>query len=377
MMEIPYIDILEQRSPSVVSTVKLSKLSKSEGLTEGVLNSDPSSESESDIRAKSRDKRSRRMQNATQIKSVKNRAIKMVEDIKNFSWCRATGTDEDDGAFQTQIDDTIKKYSIYIKIGILALLGIVTVLLIIFTLGEMRNTKHGVNMINQLVSAFVYLFLCLVLSHMSTHLIPYILTLTILFFFYINAKITTGEDQYKFSEYYTTTIMIAYLMIVIMPSQWKINSLSFVAGLGYCYYEMFVKYGDQVPEDLKIIFIAASLYFTVTSLVLYLRLITLYGLVSKTEKLIDEMKKLLQVFPESVIIRTSEKNEVKRKKYFANRQFNTRICNIQNKILKINKIKCQISSQDDDLNQTKKFQVTLQSFLKQQEDKCNSNTLVE
>jgi len=133
MMEIPYIDILEQRSPSVVSTVKLSKLSKSEGLTEGVLNSDPSSESESDIRAKSRDKRSRRMQNATQIKSVKNRAIKMVEDIKNFSWCRATGTDEDDGAFQTQIDDTIKKYSIYIKIGILALLGIVAVLLIIFT----------------------------------------------------------------------------------------------------------------------------------------------------------------------------------------------------------------------------------------------------
>jgi hypothetical protein len=115
----------------------------------------------------------------------------------------------------------------------------------------------------------------------------------------------------------------------------------------------------------------------VTSLVLYLRLRTLYGLVSKTEKLIDEMKRLLQVFPESVIIRTSGKNEVKKKKYFANHQFNTRICNIQNKILKINKIKCQISSQDDDLNQIKKFQVTLQSFLKQQEDKCNSNTLVE
>ena len=133
MMEIPYIDILEQRSPSVVSTVKLSKLSKSEGLTEGVLNSDPSSESESDIRAKSRDRRSRRMQNSTQIESVKNRAIKVVEGIKNFSWCRAKETDEDDGAFQTQIDDTIKKYSIYIKIGILALLGIVAVLLIIFT----------------------------------------------------------------------------------------------------------------------------------------------------------------------------------------------------------------------------------------------------
>ena len=133
MMEIPYIDILEQRSPSVVATVKLSKLSKSEGLTEGVLNSDPSSESESDIRAKSRDRRSRRMQNSTQIESVKNRAIKVVEGIKNFSWCRAKETDEDDGAFQTQIDDTIKKYSIYIKIGILALLGIVAVLLIIFT----------------------------------------------------------------------------------------------------------------------------------------------------------------------------------------------------------------------------------------------------
>jgi len=240
----------------------------------------------------------------------------------------------------------------------------------------MRNTKHGVNMINQLVLAFVYLFLCLVLSHISTYLIPYIVTLTILFFFYINAKITTGDDEYKFSEYYVSTITISYLIIVILPSQWKINSLSFAGGLGYCYYETYVKYGE-VPEDLKIIFIAGSTYFTVTSLVLYLRLRTLYGLVSKTEKLIDEMKRLLQVFPESVIIRTSGKNEVKKKKYFANHQFNTRICDIQNEILKINKIKCQISSQDDYLNQTKKFQVTLQSFLKQQEDKCNSNTLVE
>jgi len=55
----------------------------------------------------------------------------------------------------------------------------------------MRNTKHGVNMINQLVLAFVYLFICLILSHMSTHFIPYIVTVSILFFFYINAKITT------------------------------------------------------------------------------------------------------------------------------------------------------------------------------------------
>ena len=241
----------------------------------------------------------------------------------------------------------------------------------------MRNTKHGVNMINQLVLAFVYLFICLILSHMSTYFIPYIVTVSILFFFYLNAKITTGEDEYKFSEYYVSTITISYLLIVILPSQWKINSLSFVAGLGYCYYEVCVKYGDQVPEDLKIVFISGSTYFTVTSLVLYLRLRTLYGLVSKTEKLIDEMKRLLQVFPESVIIRTSGEDEVKKKKYFANHQFNTRICDIQNEILKINKIKCQISSQNDDLNQTKQFQVTLQSFLKQQEEKCNSNTLVE
>ena len=133
MMETSRIDILEKKSPSDVAIVKLSKLSKSEGLAEGVLNSDPSSESEDDVRAKIRDKKLKRMQNATQIESLKIRASKMVEDIKNFSWCRATGTDEDDGAFESQIDDTIKKYSIYIKIGILAVLGIVIVLLIIFT----------------------------------------------------------------------------------------------------------------------------------------------------------------------------------------------------------------------------------------------------
>ena len=104
---------------------------------------------------------------------------------------------------------------------------------------------------------------------------------------------------------------------------------------------------------------------------------TLYKLIRENNKLIFEMKRLLQVFPESVIIRADDVTNTKKKKYFANHQFSENICDIQKEINKINSIQCIIRPDTVRKSHAKTINISLQNLLKQQEGKIKDRSKIE
>ena len=122
---------------------------------------------------------------------------------------------------------------------------------------------------------------------------------------------------------------------------------------------------------------SGCLYFIVSNYVLYFNLKTLYKLIRENDKLIIEMKRLLQVFPESVIIRADDVTNTKKKKYFANHQFSVNICDIQKEINRINSIQCIVRPDTVRKSHAKTINISLQNLLKQQEGKIKDCSKIE
>jgi len=87
-------------------------------------------------------------------------------------------------------------------------------------------------------------------------------------------------------------------------------------------------------------------YFTVSSIVLNWKLTSLYSLILKNEKLVDEMKKLLTIFPYGVIIQkcadTGHKEVV-----FSNREFETKICEVKRSIEEMKTVTVKYPNKND------------------------------
>jgi len=91
----------------------------------------------------------------------------------------------------------------------------------------------------------------------------------------------------------------------MLPTQWKMNSLSFAFGFFYLSVQIYFRLGF-LSADAIVNLMCGTLYFTMSNYVLHSNLNILYKLIRENEKLVNEMKRLLQVFPESVIIRTQD-----------------------------------------------------------------------
>lgn len=143
----------------------------------------------------------------------------------------------------------------------------------------------------------------------------------------------------------------------------------------YLLWKMYATYGC-LPSDLVMSSIFSFLYFSSTSYLLYGKLKKMYILNFKNQNLIKEMKRLLHVFPESVIIK-SDSLESKKSEHFTNKIFNQRICNIRDQIKKIDSIQCKVTCEKEEFDSAEEYVTTLQAFLDAQELKVwDKNTVV-
>ena len=112
------------------------------------------------------------------------------------------------------------------------------------------------------------------------------------------------------------------------------------------------------------------IYFTLASYVVYLKVRDLYIILMQNQKLTRQIKNILQIFPNGVIIH-SHKNNDDKKIHFSNKEFQQRIGDIKSDIenLKNVKVSYSIAVQDE----LRRVNNNLFSFLKSQEMKLRLN----
>lgn len=221
----------------------------------------------------------------------------------------------------------------------------------------------------------LYLAICYIIVHYFVQVTPFLIPLSILFLLFITVNIGTGSEDYRVTEYMLPVGCLVNILIVVVPSQWSINSLAFIFGMCYYIHQMYSNYG-VVPVPLLLAIWLATMYFSFTSWMLYRKLRTVYKLLRENQKLNKEMKRLLQIFPEGVIIRTSENEDSKSNSSFANQEFKSRICNLRNSIEELLSIDISYVIKKE-ANEQKQVHDTLCNFLKDQEAKLSDMSILE
>ena len=113
-------------------------------------------------------------------------------------------------------------------------------------------------------------------------------------------------------------------------------------------------------------------WFILTNILLNIRLKSLYENILKCEKLIAEMKKILHILPHGVIITDSQKAAAGEENCFTNREFDTHIWNIRNKLEELQNVEITLSEKKVS-EELKKNKSTLHSLLQEQQRKIRQS----
>ena len=90
-------------------------------------------------------------------------------------------------------------------------------------------------------------------------------------------------------------------MAALIPNQWKNNVAAYIVAMAYFILRCLFKY-NSVPIELIVSAVIGSMWFMLVNYVCYYNLHILYDIILKSEKLIYEMKRILQIFPHGVLI---------------------------------------------------------------------------
>ena len=95
-------------------------------------------------------------------------------------------------------------------------------------------------------------------------------------------------------------------------------------------------------------------YFISGSYSVYSQFKELHKVNISNEKLANEMKRLLEVFPESVFI-CSKEPETQQTSVWTNYQFEQEICKVQESIDELNKVFVRVNSENEELEESKEY----------------------
>lgn len=145
--------------------------------------------------------------------------------------------------------------------------------------------------------------------------------------------------------------------------------------MGYYLYEVYSKY-KVTPVPLYMSTILGSIYFLFSCWTQYNRLRTLYDVCRENQKLTDEIKQLLQIFPECVIIRSGLSTESTKRSY-TNQEFRNHICDVRKKLDDIKEVSVSFIQEDEKNSSCTRIKTSLSKLLKQQEKICTEKTITE
>jgi signal transduction histidine kinase len=189
----------------------------------------------------------------------------------------------------------------------------------------------------------------------------------------VTVNISTESSEYAITEWVIPASFLAYFMVIIAPGQWIANSCAFVLSMVYLMYQIYTKY-NVLPVPLIAASLLAIFYFTVGSRMLYQKFRDIYKVLFDNQKLIANMRRVLESFPEGVIIR-SRSFMSKFSYYYTNNKFDSTIVDLKDSIANnrykeieesLESLKVTVNSFDDITSNNQVF-ITANEFLKQRE----------
>ena len=120
-----------------------------------------------------------------------------------------------------------------------------------------------------------------------------------------------------------------------MPNQWKLNCLAFTVG-GLYYIVKIYQGFDNVPVDLPCSTLITRIIANCACYLMNSKMKGLYRVILKNERLIAEMKKIIQLFPHGVLIHSEDT-------CFTNEEFDSNIKRIRERLEELDNVAVKFS----------------------------------
>ena len=289
---------------------------------------------------------------------------------------------------RSQIESLFKTYIGGITFFIWFIFSLWWILNIIYYFAELHETKSGWNFMVQWFYLMIYWVLCFIIVKFYVNFTPFLIPISIWFFLFITVNIGWGSENYAITEYMLPVGLLVSILIIIVPSQWLTNSFAFNLGMIYFLFQIYYHY-KTLPVPLLWSVWLSSMYFTCAAWILYIKLRNLYILLQQNQKLNKEMKRLLQIFPESVLIKFMNEQQRKNsddsagiksymeKSWFTNQKFSSHIWEIDKSIKKLEKFKVAIEFKNQMDGTSEEITTTLYEFLENQERRLQDSIILE
>jgi hypothetical protein len=176
------------------------------------------------------------------------------------------------------------------------------------------------------------------------------------------------------TEYALAASGVVFVMVIIAPGQWIANACAFLISMIYLMHQVYSIY-DILPVPLVAASCFSVIYFTFGSRVLYQKFRKIYKVLFDNQKLVTEMRRVLELFPESVIIRSLDCIS-KLSNYYTNDKFNDTIINLKDLIAdhkhkeimdSLESLAVNVTNYDDTDSSNSNVFITANEFLKQRE----------
>lgn len=161
-------------------------------------------------------------------------------------------------------------------------------------------------------------------------------------------------------------------MLIIAPNYWKSNCLIFVMCFTYFAATIYLKYG-YVSERFQLTMLACIFYFVTASLLLSSKLNNLCAAILKHEKLAHEMKKLLTIFPNGVVIHSGFAAATPQT-VFSNEQFKSQILGIHRQLSMFESIEVNFDGDEHAVDDS--ISTSLTQLLRRHQRKIGRNDIV-
>ncbi|CAI2386924.1 unnamed protein product [Moneuplotes crassus] len=264
-----------------------------------------------------------------------------------------------------------KSYSRYIRIGclgnmVVCFVAALTAVLTMNEENEKANTQLCTHSVTFLVISFLILVICGRKAFYLVYLVPILLGLGI----YMAIDITLQSEEYRPSEYIIVSSCVAHCLMILIPNKWIHSSIAHALAMGYLGYGAWKTYG-LVSSDINLTIMLCVFWFTLSSYFLSLKTTGMYAEIYKNKKLIEEMKKVLQILPFGVVIWPSKAGE----KYFANKEFRQKYTEVDHSLEELAGIELKLLD-DERKAINEEFRNDLAKFLKTQQRLIESNECI-
>ncbi|CAI2385492.1 unnamed protein product [Moneuplotes crassus] len=251
---------------------------------------------------------------------------------------------EVDKYIQSVIEENLKgPYIKYIKIFCWIIILMCLCIAGVSALGDNEETsdEDTMKVVHTLIFSLITFGILIVLEYKPLYTL-YLVPMLIGCVLFMAVDITLQSKEFRPSEYIFENICFSYVLIIFVPTQWKLSIIAFGSAMIYFLYGVYEKYGISDP-DLTMTISFAIIWFTLSSYLLMMKNRSTYAEILRNKRLILEMKKVLQILPFGVVIWPSKVEG----KWFTNQEFTHKYTKIRNELKELSELEISFIDEKD------------------------------